>query len=202
MPTPGNSDYPTALDTTTNLPDVSGANLNDADPYKVHSNLTDTQSQAILGLEGKVGPGISPAGSAPTGSTLVKQAGGTTIWTGVPTKYPVVFTMASWTAVSVGGNAIVGTYRWYFENSATLATVTKCSVGTAPATTQIKIRVNKNGASIISGTSYPQINVGANVQANTPVFTTTAFASGDYVTVDLIQGDGAQLIVKLIFTEP
>jgi hypothetical protein len=202
MPTPGNSDYPTALDTSTNLPDVSGANLNDTDPYKVHSNLTDTQSQAILALENKLGIGSSSAGTATTGQTLVKQVGGTTIWAGVPTRYPIVMTLDSWSAITSGGTPILGTYRWYFENPATLVAATKCSVGTPPAVTPIQIRINKNGSSIISGTNYPQINVGANVQTNTPVFTTTSFAANDYLTIDLFQGDGAQLMIKLFFTEP
>lgn len=199
----GSSNYPASLDTTANLPDVSGHNLSgDSDPLLQHSNQHDTVSQAVIALEAKVGTGSSPAGSAATGQTLVKQAAGTTLWATVPTRYPIVFSLDSWTAVGVGGTPVLGTYRWYFENAATLVAVTKCSVGTPPATTAIQVRINKNGSSIISGTSYPQINVAANVQTNTPAFTSTAFAAGDYLTVDLFQGDGAQLLIKLFVTEP
>lgn len=203
----GSTNYPTSLDTTANLPDVSGHNLSgDGDPNLQHSNITDTVSQAVIALEAKLGIGSSTAGSATTGQTIIKQAGGTTLWATPPAaqvKFPVAFATDSWTAIASGGTPLAGTYRWYFENAATLLVTTKvASVGTIPATTPIQIRVKKNGTSIISGTSYPQINVGANVQTNTPVYTSVAYAAGDYVSVDIVQGDGASLLVKLWFTEP
>jgi len=203
----GSSNYPTTLDTTANLPDVSGHNLSgDSDPLLQHSNQHDTVSQAVIALEAKLGIGSSPAGSATTGQVLTKQAGGSTLWATPPAaqiKFPVVFATDTWTAIPNGGTPLVGTYRWYFENAATLLVTTKvASVGTVPATTAIQIRVKKNGSTIISGTSYPQINVGANTQTNTPAYTSTAFAAGDYVSVDIFQGDGASLLVKLWFTEP
>lgn len=207
MPTPGVSNYPTSLDTTANLPDVSGHNLSgDTDPYAQHSNLHDAISQAVIALEANVGISSSPAGSATTGQVRVKQANGTVIWASIPAapvKYPVVFSTDSWAAIPNGGTPLVGTYRWYFENAATLLVTTRvASVGTVPAATAIQVRIKKNGSSIISGTSYPQINVGANTQTNTPAYTSTAFAAGDYVSVDIFQGDGASLLVKLWFTEP
>jgi hypothetical protein len=201
----GSSNYPTTLDTTANLPDVSGANLADANPLLLHSNQHDTVSQAVIALEAKLGIGSETAGAAATGEVLKKKSDGSTGWEAETNtiKFPVVFATDSWTAIPNGGTPLVGTYRWYFENAATLLVTTKvASVGTAPATTPIQIRIKKNGSSIISGTSYPQINVGSNTQTNTPAYTSVAFASGDYCSVDIFQGDGASLLVKLWFTEP
>jgi len=203
----GTSNYPTSLDTITNLPDVSGKNLDGSgDTNATHSNLTDVVSQAVIALEAKLGIGSSAAGSATTGQVITKQAGGTTIWAtpaAAPVKFPIVFATDSWTAIPNGGTPLVGNYEWEFENAATLLVTTKVArVKTAPTTTAIQIRVMKNGSTIISGSNYPQINVGANGQTNTPVYTSTAFAAGDRLRVDIFQGDGAFLLVKLWFTEP
>jgi hypothetical protein len=201
----GSSNYPTTLDTTANLPDVSGANLADPNPLLIHSNQHDTLSQAVIALEAKLGIGSETAGASATGEVLKKKGDGTTGWEPETNsvKFPIVFTADSWIAIPNGGTPLVGAYRWYFDNASTLIVTTKvASVGTAPVTTAIQVRVKKNGASIISGSSYPQVNVGANTQTNTPVYTSVSFAAGDYVSVDIFQGDGANLLVKLWFTEP
>ena len=79
--TAGTSDFPTSLDTTTNLPvasGLSGVELDgDGDANKVHSNLHGVTDTAIVQLETKVGTGAS----TPTSGNVLRGTGtGTSAW--------------------------------------------------------------------------------------------------------------------------
>ena len=79
--TAGTSDFPTSLDTTTNLPvasSLSGVELDgDGDANKVHSNLHGVTDTALVQIEGKVGTGAS----TPTSNKVLRGTGtGTSAW--------------------------------------------------------------------------------------------------------------------------
>ena len=79
--TAGTSNFPTSLDTTTNLPvasGLSGVELDgDGDANKVHSNLHGVTDTAIVQLETKVGTGSS----SPTANNVLRGSGtGTSAW--------------------------------------------------------------------------------------------------------------------------
>jgi hypothetical protein len=79
--TAGTSDFPTSLDTTTNLPvasGLSGVELDgDGDANKVHSNLHGVTDTAIVAVETKVGTGAS----TPTSGNVLRGTGtGTSAW--------------------------------------------------------------------------------------------------------------------------
>jgi len=78
---PGNTSYPSSLDTTTNLPvasALSGVELDgDGDANKVHSNLHGVVSEAIVAIEGKIGTGAS----TPVANRVLRGTGtGTSAW--------------------------------------------------------------------------------------------------------------------------
>ena len=79
--TAGTSDFPTSLDTTTNLPvasGLSGVELDgDGNANKVHSNLHATTDTAVVAVETKIGTGAS----TPTASNVLRGTGtGTSAW--------------------------------------------------------------------------------------------------------------------------
>jgi hypothetical protein len=79
--TAGTSDFPTSLDTTTNLPvasGLSGVELDgDGDANKVHSNLHGVTDTAIVAVETKIGTGAS----TPTSGNVLRGTGtGTSAW--------------------------------------------------------------------------------------------------------------------------
>ncbi len=79
--TAGTSDFPTSLDTTTNLPvasGLSGVELDgDGNANKVHSNLHGTTDTAVVAVETKIGTGAS----TPTASNVLRGTGtGTSAW--------------------------------------------------------------------------------------------------------------------------
>jgi hypothetical protein len=74
----GETNYPASLDTTTNLPDPEGVELDgDGDDNKVHSNLHSTVNSATIALETKVGSGASTPAS---GKILGGTGAGTSSW--------------------------------------------------------------------------------------------------------------------------
>jgi len=79
--TAGTSDFPTSLDTTTNLPvasGLSGVELDgDGDANKVHSNLHGVTDTALVAVETKMGTGAS----TPTSGNVLRGTGtGTSAW--------------------------------------------------------------------------------------------------------------------------
>jgi hypothetical protein len=104
----------------------------------------------------------------------------------------------------VKGNLSVGAggARYYFNRAVTITNV-RASVGTAPTTQSIIVDVNKNGTTIFTTQgNRPTIAAGANTDAtSTP--DVTAFAAGDYMTVDVDQVGtgtvGADLTVQVEF---
>tara|TARA_Y100000004_G_C8956716_1_gene431184 strand:- start:448 stop:1635 length:1188 start_codon:yes stop_codon:yes gene_type:complete len=79
--TAGTSDFPTSLDTTTNLPvasGLSGVELDgDGNANKVHSNLHGTTDTAVVAIETKMGTGAS----TPTSGNVLRGTGtGTSAW--------------------------------------------------------------------------------------------------------------------------
>ena len=77
----GNTSYPGALDTTTNLPIASAlvsTELDgDGDANKVHSNLHGVLSEAAVAIETKIGTGAS----TPTANKVLRGSGtGTSAW--------------------------------------------------------------------------------------------------------------------------
>ena len=77
----GNTNYPGALDTTTNLPIASAlvsVELDgDGNANKVHSNLHGVLSEAAVAIEGKIGTGAS----TPVANRVLRGSGtGTSAW--------------------------------------------------------------------------------------------------------------------------
>lgn len=103
---------------------------------------------------------------------------------------------------SINGGLVLGTgtLRFYFTRAVTIDNV-RASVGTAPTGAAIIIDVNKNGTTIFTTQgNRPQIAVSTNTDtSNVP--DVTAFAAGDYLTVDVDQiGStiaGADLTVQI-----
>jgi len=88
----------------------------------------------------------------------------------------------------IRGTLVVGTgaARFYFNRAVTVTNV-RASVGTQPTGASILVDVNKNGTTIFTTQgNRPTIAVSTNTDAvATP--DVTAFAAGDYMTVDVDQ---------------
>lgn len=91
-------------------------------------------------------------------------------------------------AFGVSGTLVVGvgTVRFYFNRAVTVTNV-RVSVGTQPTGASVIVDVNKNGTTIFTTQgNRPTIAVSTNLDAtSTP--DVTAFAAGDYLTVDIDQ---------------
>jgi hypothetical protein len=105
---------------------------------------------------------------------------------------------------TVPGTLSVGTGRakFYIPGPITLGNV-RASVGTAPTGSSIIIDVNKNGSSVFTTNSKPQIFAGQTlVSTSTPNI--TEFTTGDYITVDVDAvgslNPGMDLTVQIEFT--
>jgi hypothetical protein len=105
---------------------------------------------------------------------------------------------------TVPGTLSVGTGRakFYIPGPITLGNV-RASVGTAPTGSSIIIDVNKNGSSVFTTNSKPQIFAGQTlVSTSTPNI--TEFTTGDYITVDVDTvgslNPGMDLTVQIEFT--
>lgn len=196
---PGQTLYPGALDTTTNLPDVSGKNLGgNADPNADHSNVTDTQSTAIISLEQKVGIGTSPASSSATGTFLGKNSDGTTGWQLPPTGSGISVTPAPFAVVYPGATTIAkkssdGTTISSGTNVATVinATIVAASAesnggviqlasGLFPDTTEKIVIAPSNGQVILTGAGA-QLNRGSNTGVGTVLRAGVGFTAGSSV---------------------
>jgi len=81
----------------------------------------------------------------------------------------------------------------------TLASV-NIRVGTAPVGNDIKLDINKNGASVFS--VRPQIDDGATTGGTTAVFGNSALSTGDILSFDIDQvgstTPGADLVISLV----
>ncbi len=219
----GTSNYPTSLDDSTTLPDVSGKNQND--PANLHSDLTDATTQAVKALEAKFGIGASTAAAATTGWVPVKQSDGTTAWAAVPVGTPsstvaaldpaTVSTAGSASAYSRGDHKHlwkpIFKVRWTFDTVTSVTTGLwpedidqaatlmnfRLTLGTvASAGLNTKVDLLKNGASVL--TTLPEITVGQQRNSIAVVFANTALVAGDLLLPRITQGSsGAQLVCTL-----
>jgi len=221
----GSTNYPTALDDATNLPDVSGGNQNDV--ARLHSDLTDTTSQAVKALEAKVGIGASTAAAATTGWVPVKQSDGTTAWAAVPVGTPSS-TVAALDPAIVSTAGVASAYsrgdhkhlwmpifmvRWTFDTVTSVTTGLwpedidqaatlmnfRLKLGTAASSgLNTKVDLLKNGASVL--TTLPEITVTQTRNSIAVVFASTGLVAGDSLLPRITQGSsGAQLVCKLIY---
>lgn len=98
----------------------------------------------------------------------------------VPTYVPATFSATGALATFTGAS------RFYVPNACTLSSV-RASVGTAPTGQAILCDVNKNGSTIFgTQANRPTIAVNGNT-ALAGAASTTSFAAGDFITVDLDQ---------------
>ena len=88
--------YPTALDTTTQQPDIAAADEMD-DAGVLHDVVHTNHSQAILALQAKLGIGSTTSAAASTNHVLVKQGDGDSEWAAVPASTPTTITVADTT---------------------------------------------------------------------------------------------------------
>jgi hypothetical protein len=171
------SSYPTSLDA---LP----TNHNDGVNEIIHAATIDDIADAINKIEAELG--TLPKGSfADVKARLAK-----------PEMF--VFSRAGALVVAVGQGRLVLPF------AATIVDV-RASVGTAPVGAAITLDVNKNGSTIfVTQANRPSIAAGANVTASPAVPNTTAFAAGDYITVDIdVVGSttpGSDLTVTIQYT--
>ena len=91
--------YPTALDTTTQQPDIAAADEMD-DAGVLHDVVHTNHSQAILALQAKLGIGSTTSAAASTNHVLVKQGDGDSEWAVVPAATPTTITVADTTDTS------------------------------------------------------------------------------------------------------
>ena len=109
---------------------------------------------------------------------------------------PFIETFGVKGTVTVGAGAA----RYYFNRAVTITNV-RASVGTAPTGASLIVDVNKNGSTIFTTQgNRPTIAASSNTDtSNVP--DTTAFAAGDYMTVDVDQVGstvaGADLTVQV-----
>lgn len=88
-----------------------------------------------------------------------------------------------------------GTSRYYLPSPVTITKV-YASLGTAGGSiTEVDVKIN--GSSIFSGTR-PTVPAGQFV--GTPILLSTAASAGSYITVDVLSGAGADLIVYVVYT--
>ena len=88
--------------------------------------------------------------------------------------------------------AMTGTVRWYSGRAVTLKSVFM-SISSAP-TQNVSIDVKKNGLTIFSGNA-PTIIAGQNTSAIVPL--DIAMTSADYLTVDILAGNGSDMSVRI-----
>ncbi len=219
----GSTNYPTALDDATNLPDVSGGNQNDA--ARLHSDLTDTTSQAVKALEAKVGTGASVPTT--TGHVLQVTGAGASGWAAVPAGTPSG-TVAALDPATVSTAGVASAYsrgdhkhlwkpifkvRWTFDTVTSVTTGLwsedidqaatlmnyRLTLGTvASAGLNTKVDLLKNGTSVL--TTLPEITVGQQRNSIAVVFANTALVTGDLLLPRITQGSsGAQLICTLTY---
>lgn len=90
---------------------------------------------------------------------------------------------------------ISGSARWY-PPADTVITKIDAWVGKPPAFTDLKIDIKKNGVSIFTGT-LPTIGVGFNKLS--PLTIALTMTAADYFTIDVPQGDGSDLVIRMTF---
>lgn len=143
----GNTNYPTSLDTSTNLPDPAGADLDgDGNDNKIHSNQHSTINEAAIALETKLGIGASAATSATTGMVLTKKSDGTTQWAD-PTAVQTTQSGNSYTFVLGDANNFID----FTSSSATAVTVPLNSSVPFPKGTVIVVRQWGTGLVTVGG---------------------------------------------------
>lgn len=92
---------------------------------------------------------------------------------------PVIFAKAGTLTTGTGAGRIYNDsgHTWTIRS-------VRASVGTAPVGSDIEVDVNLNGSTIFSGTK-PTIADGANTSGKLTSMTTTSWADGQYMTVDI-----------------
>ena len=91
----------------------------------------------------------------------------------------------------------VGTLRWYPPFP---IIVSGCRIfqGTPPTITPTQVDVKKNGAASVFAGAKPTINTSANV--STLVGSNVTLTTDDYLTIDVVQGSGQDLSIRVDYT--
>lgn len=146
------------------------------------------RSLAVAGTTSLGAASLTQAGSSvATSFNLVdsNSTGGDNTSSGSFTKELAVFSKAGTLAVASGAG------RFLFPFPATLVGVS-AAVNTAATGSDIVLDVKKNGSSVFTATAQPRITAGAFATTAEIIPDVTAVASGDYITVDVLQiGSGA-----------
>jgi hypothetical protein len=173
----GNTNYPTSLDTSTNLPDPAGVDLDgDGNDHKLHSNQHSTANEAIIAIESKLGIGSSPATSAPTGGVLTKKSDGSTQWTD-PNAVQTTQSGNSYTFVLGDANNFID----FTSSSATAVTVPLNSSVAFPKGTVFVVRQWGTGLVTLSGA------VGVTLRSRSNALK----SGGQYAWITLMKRDNA-----------
>lgn len=91
-----------------------------------------------------------------------------------------------------------GTLRWYPPFKCTLSKL-KLALGVASAMTATKVNLRKNGVALFPAGSEPGIAAGANEAVDTAL--NTVLDVTDYLTIDVVQGAGRDLTLRIDFTD-
>jgi len=173
------------------------------------ASRTPAQAIAHLGLDADIATLVLPASTTISafGATVVDDADGAAVRTTIG----AAATSHSHTSLkerdyTVGGTLVAstGVVRLYFKRAVTITNV-MAAVDTQPTGASVIVDVNKNGTTIFTTQgNRPTIAVSTNTDL-TSVPDVTAFAAGDYATIDIDQiGStiaGANLTVTIEYTE-
>lgn len=118
------------------------------------------------------------------------------------TNYSASFLTETWTLPSTLF-VVTGQGRYYFPAAAAITSVT-ASVGTAPTGASVICDVNKNGNSIFSTQANRPTISATGFVSSAAIPDVTAYAQGDYLTVDVDQVGstipGSDLSVQVLFS--
>jgi hypothetical protein len=146
--------------------------------------------------------GVAVSGTPSTGQVIVATGTTAASWQTLATAAPVnqVFTYGGTLGIYTGD------YRWYNDSGRTLTFGTiRASVGVAPTGASVIVDVLKGGFTIFTTTGHrPTITAGTNTATNSAGPDVTTIASGEYLTVSIVQiGStvaGADLTVSVVMT--
>lgn len=223
----GVTNFPTSLDSTTNLPDVTGKNQNDGsgDTNAIHSNIHDTADSAIIAVETKLGTGSSVPTT--TGHVLTVTGAGASAWQAVGAGIPSsTVTNVDFTSGSTAGSASAysrGDHKhrsdrfllpfvWTLDTvtspltlnytlpvpvAADLFALNLALTTPASAGSNTKVNLLVNGTTRLS--TQPEIVVGQSTNSIAAVFSSTSLSVGQLITVATTQGSsGGPLTIVLL----
>jgi len=152
----GTTNYPGALDTTTNLPIASALATveldGDGNANKVHSNLHGVLSEAAVAIEGKIGTGAS----TPIASRVLRGSGtGTSAWAQVALATDVSGTLplaSLATGALDSGFSITSGFGTIDNGSSSITTTGAVATGELTASGDI-FTVTTSGQALITATS-------------------------------------------------